>query len=103
MRASDEIKTSSHLYDPTYPTFGISSGRNKLTFPDDLRDVKIGTIKSRVDVEMSFMKVIFSEVFLNTLYGAGLTDCQLVRYDYKKEKLVCRSRLSKQNLTLFKF
>jgi hypothetical protein len=95
MRATDQIKSSSHLHDPTYPSFGNFTNVNKLKFPEELKDIKIGTIKSRVDVEMSFMKVIFSEVFLNTLYGAGLTDCQLVRYDYKKEKLICRSRLSK--------
>jgi hypothetical protein len=60
-----------------------------------LKDIKVGALKSRVDVEMSFMKVIFSEVFMHTLYGAGLKDCKMVRYNYKKEKLVCRSRLSK--------
>lgn len=95
MRHADTLVNTNAISDPTYPSFGNFSGRRKLEFPADLKDIKISTIKSRVDVEMSFMKVIFSEVFLHTLYGAGLIDCKMVRYDYKKEKLVCRSRLSK--------
>jgi hypothetical protein len=93
MRATDVLANTCEDFDPTYPSFGTLVGRSKLEFPADLKDVKVGTIKSRLDVEMSFMKVIFSDVFLHTLYGAGLTDCHLVRYDYKKEKLICRSRL----------
>lgn len=95
MRAAETIVNTTGIQDPTYPTFGHFPGRRKLEFPADLKDIKVGTIKSRIDVEMSFMKVIFSEVFLHTLYGAGLKDCKMVRYDYKKEKLVCRSRLCK--------
>ena len=95
MRAADTIVDTNTVYDPTYPSFGHFPGRRKLQFPSDLKDIKVGSLKSRVDVEMSFMKVIFSEVFLHTLYGAGLKDCNLVRYDFKKEKLVCRSRLCK--------
>lgn len=95
MRATDVLANTYEDVDPTYPSFGSSIGRSKLEFPTDLKDVKVGSLKSRLDVEMSFMKVIFSDVFLHTLYGAGLTDCHLVRYDYKKEKLICRSRLSK--------
>lgn len=75
MRATDQLAYSEYPVDPTYPSFGSSSWRKKLEFPADLKDIKVGTIKSRVDVEMSFMKVIFSDVFLHTLYGAGLTDC----------------------------
>jgi hypothetical protein len=80
-------------FDKTYPTFETFAPTKTLSFPEDLKDVKVGGLKSKVDVEMSFMKVIFSEVFANTLYGAGIKDCKLVRYNYKKEKLVCRSRL----------
>jgi len=83
-------------FDKTYPAFETFQPRRSLTFPEELKDVKVGGLKSKVDVEMSFMKVIFSEVFTNTLYGAGIKDCKLVRYDYKKEKTVCRSRLGKQ-------
>lgn len=97
MRATDVLANTCEDFDPTYPSFGTLIGRSKLEFPADLKDVKVGTIKSRLDVEMSFMKVIFSDVFLHTLYGAGLTDCHLVRYDYKKEKLICRSRLRNFN------
>lgn len=89
----ETVTQSNFDLDSTYPSFGMFPERKSLIFPDDLKDVKVGGLKSKVDVEMSFMKVIFSDVFLNTLYGAGIKDCKLVRYDYKKEKLVCRSRL----------
>lgn len=95
MRISDTLIHTNEVYDSTYPSFGHFKGRRKLQFPLKLRDIQVSGLKSRVNVEMSFMKVIFSEVFLHTLYGAGLKDCKLVRYDYRKEKLVCRSRLRK--------
>ena len=87
MQAPDEFKK-------TMPTFETIPGRKSLLFPEELNDVKVGGLKSKIDVEMSFMKVIFSQIFVNNLYGAGIKDCKLVRYDYKREKLVCRSRLS---------
>lgn len=90
------VTQSNMEFDRTYPTFGVFEQSKSVIFPDELRDIKVGGLKSRVDVEMSFMKVVFSEVFLNTLYGAGIQNCKLVRYDYKKEKLICRSRLGKQ-------
>ena len=95
MRAAENIHQSGKDGEEFYPSFGYFSGRRKLQFPAQLKDIKVSSIKSRVDVEMSFMKVIFSEVFLHTLYGAGLKDCKLVRYNFKKEKLICRSRLRK--------
>lgn len=94
------LTQSNMNFDQTYPTFGMFEQSKSLLFPEELRDIKVGGLKSRVDVEMSFMKVVFSDVFLNTLYGAGIQNCKLVRYDYKKEKLICRSRLGKAELQL---
>jgi hypothetical protein len=49
MRATDVLANTCEDFDPTYPSFGTLVGRTKLEFPEDLKDVKVGTIKSRLD------------------------------------------------------
>lgn len=45
------------------------------------------------DIGPSFAKCIFSKFFVNTLFGAGHNGKSLIRYDIKRERLVCKSRL----------
>ena len=92
---------SNAMFDKTYPTFGTYSLKSASKFPEEVKDIEIGGLKSKIDVEMSFMKVVFSTFFRDTLYGAGIKNCKLVRYQYVKQKLICSSRLCKWILREF--
>ena len=80
---------------PPFESFTNSMGPKPLQFPKKLADISVSEVKSKPgqDIDPSFAKCRFSKFFVNTLFGAGHNGKSLIRYDVKREKLVCKSRL----------
>lgn len=80
---------------PAFPTFKTILSSKPTEFPKELISILATEIKSKPtqEIEPNFMKVTFSNFYPNTLFGAGQKLKKLIRYDFKRERLVCQSRL----------
>ena len=80
---------------PPIESFNNTMGQKPLQFPKQLAGIEVSEVKKKPnqDIEPCFAKCIFSKFFVNTLFGAGHNGKSLIRYDVKRERLVCKSRL----------